>query len=305
MDILSASVDGIRLSDIEESLRLNGIGIRQVGGIGLVVSGPGSVRINGAVLEENAGAACRERAAISSCSEACSPTTDWTLKTVLLGRGVFGKVENNRLSGGVGLDCYQCKEVVISDNVFEDYSTGLRLVSSRPRIFSNRFTRGQLAMHISGSVVPMRLDLNIVQDSEELMVNEAGPEVVAINNWWGSDDEESIKRGMQGQILWKPFLNFDPRAPLDFALGQNYPNPFNASTVIEYQIGINDPIIGGYTRAVLEVRNMAGLLVRRLVDELASPGFYSVRWDGLNEAGQSVASGVLLHAGHRTDNAVS
>jgi len=150
-------------------------------------------------------------------------------------------------------------------------------------------------MHISGSVVPIRLDLNVVQDSEESLVSEAGLEVVAINNWWGSDDEASIAQGMRGQIRWKPFLNFDPRSPLDFNLGQNFPNPFNASTIIEYQIGINDPIIGGYTRAVLEVRNVAGLLVRRLVDELASPGFYSVRWDGLNEAGQTVASGVYYY----------
>ncbi len=40
---------------------------------------------------------------------------------------------------------------------------------------------------------------------------------------------------------------------------------------------------------------MAGLLVRRLVDELASPGFYSVSWDGRNDAGQVVASGVYYY----------
>ena len=43
------------------------------------------------------------------------------------------------------------------------------------------------------------------------------------------------------------------------------------------------------------MRNVAGLLVRRLVDELASPGFYSVRWDGRNEAGQPVSSGVYYY----------
>ena len=298
VEILNASVDGIRLRDIEESLRLSGINIRHVGGVGLAVSGPGLVRINGAVLEKNAGGGLQREGGYLELTQ--SVFTDNGLgveggANVRLGRGVFGQVENNRLSGGVGLDCNQCKEVVVSDNVFENYSIGLRLVSSRPRIFSNRFTGGQLAMHISGSVVPIRLDLNIVQDSEEFLVSEADPQVVAINNWWGSDDEASIEQGMRGQIRWKPFLDFDPRAPLDFALGQNYPNPFNASTVIEYQIGINDPIIGGYTRAVLEVRNVAGLLVRRLVDELASPGFYSVRWDGLNEAGQPVASGVYYY----------
>ena len=87
----------------------------------------------------------------------------------------------------------------------------------------------------------------------------------------------------------------DPRVPLDFGLRQNYPNPFNASTVIEYQVGINDPIIEGRTRVTVEVRNMAGGLVRRLVDELASPGFYAVMWDGRNDGGQRVASGVYYY----------
>jgi len=298
VDIHNASADGIRLRDIEESLRFTGVGIRHAGGVGLSISGSGLVRISGAVLEHNAGGGLQREGGFLELTQSVFVDNGLGVEegaNVRLGREVFGEVKNNRLSGGVGLDCYQCREVVISENVFENSDLGLRLVSSRPRIFSNRFTGGKLAMHISGSAVPIRLDLNIVQDSQELLVSDASVEVVAINNWWGSDDETLIERGMQGQIRWKPFLNFDPRAPLDFALGQNYPNPFNASTVIEYQIGINDPIIGGYTRAVLEVRNVAGLLVRRLVDELASPGFYSVRWDGRNEAGQPVSSGVYYY----------
>ena len=222
VDILNASIDGIRLDDIEESLRLNGIGIRQVGGVGLAISGPGLVRINGAVLERNAGGGLQREGGYLELTQSVFIDNGLGVEggaNVRLGRGVFGQMENNRLSGGLGLDCYQCKEVVVSDNVFENFNTGLQLVSSRPRIFSNRFTGGQLAMHISGSVVPIRLDLNIVQDSQELLVSEAGPEVVAINNWWGSGDEASIERGMRGQVRWKPFLNFDPRAPLDFALG--------------------------------------------------------------------------------------
>lgn len=298
VDILNASADGIRLRDIEESLRFSGLGIHRAGGVGLAVSGSGLVYISESVFEDNAGGGLLREGGFLELTQSIFVDNGLRVEgaaNVQLGRNVFGQVQKNSLSGGVGLDCYQCKEVALSENVFNTYRIGLRLVSSRPRIFSNRFTGGQLAMHISGSVVPIRLDLNIVQASEQLLVSEAGREVVAINNWWGSDDEASIERRMRGQIRWKPFLNFDPRAPLDFALSQNYPNPFNASTVIEYQIGINDPIIGGYTRAVLEVRNVAGLLVRRLVDELASPGFYSVRWDGRNDVGQPVASGVYYY----------
>ena len=46
---------------------------------------------------------------------------------------------------------------------------------------------------------------------------------------------------ISGDVNWRPFLNFDPRTPLDFALGQNYPNPFNEGTQIDYQIGNQRP----------------------------------------------------------------
>lgn len=298
VDISDARDDGIRLSDIGEPLSFNQLGVRRVGGIGLSVEGAGLVRINDAVFEDNAGGGLLREGGFVELLE--SRFTDNGLAVeeganVHLGNEVFGQVRDNAFSGGVGLHCTECKDVVIADNAFSDYRIGLRIVNSQPRVYSNQFSRGQLAMQIRGSVVPVRLDLNVVQDSERLLDSESSRQVVAANNWWGSDDAAWIEQRISGLVQWRPFLNFDPRAPLDFALRQNYPNPFNASTVIEYQIGINDPIIGGRTRAVLEVRNIAGLLVRRLVDELASPGFYSVQWDGHNDAGQSVASGVYYY----------
>ncbi len=46
---------------------------------------------------------------------------------------------------------------------------------------------------------------------------------------------------------------------------------------------------------VVEVRTITGGLVRRLMKQRAEPGFYSVVWDGRNEKGRPVASGVYLY----------
>lgn len=298
VDIQDVSEDGIRLRDIAEPLSFYRLSVQRAGGTGLVVEGPGLTRIDGALFADNAGGGLHRAGGYVELKE--SRFVDNGLGSeeaanARLGREVFGQVQGNVFSGGIGIDCFECKEIVITENVFVDYRVGLRSTSSRPRIYANEFRGGQLALQVGGSVVPARLDLNVVQGSEWLLQSEARAQVMAANNWWGSDDPGWIESRMSGMVQWKPFLNFDPRAPLDFALSQNYPNPFNSSTVIDYQIGINDPIIGGYTRATLEVRNMAGLLVRRLVDELASPGFYSVSWDGRNDAGQVVASGVYYY----------
>jgi hypothetical protein len=73
-----------------------------------------------------------------------------------------------------------------------------------------------------------------------------------------------------------------------YALGQNYPNPFNPETQIVYGL----PEAG---RVRLTVYNALGQAVRTLVDEARGPGRHAVRWDGRDEAGRAVSSGVYLY----------
>ena len=76
--------------------------------------------------------------------------------------------------------------------------------------------------------------------------------------------------------------------PCDPLLQQNYPNPFNASTVIRFFT----PVAG---RASVTVYNLLGQEVRKLVDEHLEAGHHATRWDGRNDAGQHVSSGVYLY----------
>ena len=72
-------------------------------------------------------------------------------------------------------------------------------------------------------------------------------------------------------------------------LRQNYPNPFNASTSIYYQL--DSP-----GSASLEVFNILGQSVRKLVDGETQPaGLYHVVWDGTDESGQIVSSGMYFY----------
>jgi hypothetical protein len=79
--------------------------------------------------------------------------------------------------------------------------------------------------------------------------------------------------------------------PRELALAQNYPNPFNPSTTIQYDIPAN--LTG--LKVVLRVYNNLGQEVRTLVDAVESPGSKSVVWDGKNDAGQAVSSGVYIY----------
>jgi hypothetical protein len=78
-----------------------------------------------------------------------------------------------------------------------------------------------------------------------------------------------------------------------FRLDQNYPNPFNAMTVIRYTV--SPPKCGCQAHTTLRIHNIRGQLVRTLVDEERQPGTYRIAWDGKNDAGQQVASGLYVY----------
>ncbi|MBI4726633.1 T9SS type A sorting domain-containing protein [candidate division TA06 bacterium] len=71
-------------------------------------------------------------------------------------------------------------------------------------------------------------------------------------------------------------------------MGQNAPNPFKQLTTINYQL----PQAG---QVSLKIYNIAGQAVRTLVDEDKKVGSYEVVWDGKDESGQAVATGVYLY----------
>jgi len=75
-----------------------------------------------------------------------------------------------------------------------------------------------------------------------------------------------------------------PEAPV---LAAGYPNPFNPTVTLPFSLPRD-----GHVR--LTVWNAAGQRVRVLVDEVAGAGLHEVQWDGRDEVGRSVASGLYL-----------
>jgi hypothetical protein len=78
-----------------------------------------------------------------------------------------------------------------------------------------------------------------------------------------------------------------PMLPGEYALHPNYPNPFNPGTVIPYDI----PEKGSLSMAVFD---RTGRRVRTLLDQHVEPGRYTVEWEGRNEQGSAVPSGVYF-----------
>ncbi len=80
----------------------------------------------------------------------------------------------------------------------------------------------------------------------------------------------------------------EANVPQEHALHQNYPNPFNPTTEINFSL----PTAGDVT---LQVYNLLGQRVKSLVSGFHEAGTHAVTWDGTNEAGQPVSSGVYFY----------
>ncbi|RMF54335.1 MAG: T9SS C-terminal target domain-containing protein [Calditrichaeota bacterium] len=76
--------------------------------------------------------------------------------------------------------------------------------------------------------------------------------------------------------------------PKQFSLRQNYPNPFNPVTNVEFGLPHGEWV-------TLKVYDLLGREVKTLVNRRLSAGYHTVQWDGTNDAGQPVASGVYLY----------
>ena len=76
--------------------------------------------------------------------------------------------------------------------------------------------------------------------------------------------------------------------PSDYELSQNYPNPFNPTTNISYKLPQN-------SKVELTVYNMLGKQVRVLVNKNQNAGSYNAHWDGNDDFGNKLSSGIYFY----------
>ena len=76
--------------------------------------------------------------------------------------------------------------------------------------------------------------------------------------------------------------------PAEYKLDQNYPNPFNPSTVIRFSLPKE-------TRVRLDVYDVTGQLVKSLLNEGVRAGNKEITWDGTNNKGAKVSTGVYIY----------
>ncbi|MDZ7318709.1 MAG: T9SS type A sorting domain-containing protein [candidate division KSB1 bacterium] len=121
-------------------------------------------------------------------------------------------------------------------------------------------------------------------------LNDKFQKVIGVG-WYSFNNYKLKPRSAEDIIGYQPsrVSQRDSRANLTYELKQNYPNPFNPATTIRYRIAKNGPV-------ELVIYNMMGQKIRTLVKEVQSAGVHLAQWDGRNNQGQLVGSGVYFYS---------
>jgi len=110
-------------------------------------------------------------------------------------------------------------------------------------------------------------------------------------------DKSSYAFGMQGpsrvlKVYATQNAEFEPQiVPLTFRLDQNYPNPFNPVTTIRFGVPENS----SGKNIQLKIFNVLGQVISTLLNGEIEPGYHEIQWNGTNDLGTKVASGVYFY----------
>ena len=108
-------------------------------------------------------------------------------------------------------------------------------------------------------------------------------------DWWGEDwIWSTISTIKYSQVATSLIKEDEGIMSNDYILFANYPNPFNATTLIQYRLP--EP-----SYVTLVIYNMLGQKIRKLVDNKLQFDFYQIEWDGKDDYGAPVSSGLYLY----------
>lgn len=217
-----------------------------------------------------------------------------------------------------GIYCLEDAHIQIKDNTITNSAVGVYCYDeSAPVIEANKITNHTTAVKADDYANP---DLgyeypnsgnssgyNSIHNNTFHVANltQGGgePTIMAENNYWKGATPDCYPRfgKIIGSVDYIPslcsdpqpsapvvFPNDEPATPLAFGLSQNYPNPFNPVTTVRYEV----PAPGGVVHII--VYNVKGQHVATLVSAHEAPGHHTVIWDGTNDKGSHVASGVYF-----------
>jgi hypothetical protein len=139
-------------------------------------------------------------------------------------------------------------------------------------------------------------DLTLRVDSDTDIIGHPAPQSFIDLIGIGSQNDFSSPFTEGYQIMprsWADFLipntvEYEIISPHEFSLKQNYPNPFNPNTRIEFSLAVNSDV-------KMIIYNLLGQEIKSFFNENLQAGVHNFSWDGTDNKGFNVASGIYIY----------
>ncbi len=172
----------------------------------------------------------------------------------------------------------------LESTVFQSFTGDGYIIEAR--IALDSLALGGDLQVVDGFSFPLRIDGTDLDPSN----GDEGRTLIAQWGGMGGNTEDWLRPSSWGvlEVINGPTAIDDSRNnPLTFKLYENYPNPFNPSTNIKFDLPETD-------RVKLAVFNILGQKVRTLANKTFSAGSHVVSWDGKDDQGKALSSGIYF-----------
>jgi hypothetical protein len=176
----------------------------------------------------------------------------------------------------------------IADMILTDAARTIKIKLSSPTVFV--YNMGTLTYSVTSANTGYVLASIILPDTLKIQGIRTTPQDVSILITVTATDTDKSTISTTFKVVDKGTTGVTKLTiPTEFSLSQNYPNPFNPTTSINFGLPVQAPV-------TMEIYNILGVKVRTLIHgEVMGAGVHQMEWNGKDDAGSSVTSGVYLY----------
>jgi hypothetical protein len=216
-------------------------------------------------------------------------------KLFITGQNIAEQLAGTAFLTSMGFDFSMNSSILVVFGVAGDIGDGLLFSTSGGTGASNQTSRDQLAIQDSvktrsiftyGTTASATAGVAVETDSSKIIFFGYGFEAIAIES-----ARETIMQAILNYFGTATSINdgdFAINIPDEFELDQNYPNPFNPQTTIRFAVPRSSWL-------TIEIYNSLGQKVRLLTEATFKAGYHEIVWNGLDDAGNRLSSGVYFY----------
>lgn len=252
--------------------RLDSVSCLDNGACGVLLAGIGTAQVRGCSFAGNAAAGVRW----------AGPLT--------------GRISSSRFAGATGIELAGADSVRLDRNTFVRLVVGLDSRDAAPEVTGNQFLDNDTAVSLVGPRRPSPFSGNTLVGNAIHVVNNGAATWIAAGNYWGTADSAAVGLRVNGNVAYMPCLPREPDLtwvrqvgvlPAALTLGPPFPNPANGSVLIPLALPTAGP-------CELTICDVLGQPIRRLLAASVPTGVQLAAWDGRDDRGAEVGSGVYV-----------